>query len=220
MKLTPNLVTWLSLFFVVILFASLNSESVSGATPQSYVTVSGTLQATIIDNFDTGKFITDYYLITDKGVKIDLTDDIAFASYSPGDRLTVNGYITKNSLSSTTVTSYSSTSAIPKATGMKRTLVIMVNFPNETSQPVSYKNLSRLLGIFRHFAIESSYKQLDMSFDYYGWRTLNFNPRNGCSIEINHVLNNLTGVDTKAYDYRLIIYPAPVNCTSFAYYDA
>ena len=102
MKLTPNLVTWLSLFFVVILFASLNSESVSGATPQSYVTVSGTLQATIIDNFDTGKFITDYYLITDKGVKIDLTDDIAFASYSPGDRLTVNGYITKNSLSSTT----------------------------------------------------------------------------------------------------------------------
>lgn len=130
-----------------------------------------------------------------------------------GDNLLLLG----DSLTTTETTSSttSSVEVLPNTMGQQRTLVLAINFADNSSEPWTLDFLaSRFFGDVNAWYQESSYGQTSLAGDVHGYYTLPINTT--CSaLDISSYADTAAkgdGIDVLSYDRIIYVYPQVTSC--------
>ena len=104
-------------------------------------------------------------------------------------------------------------SALPNTTGEKRTLVILVNFQDNTAQPYTTDHArSIVFDSGNDFYRENSYGQTWLSGDVYGWYTIPLHSTSCDTTAIgNHARQAAAAAGANLSDYQHFVYGFPAN---------
>lgn len=196
----------------------------------------GELELSYIDYEDGSHSQLRHALITDNGsVDLHLPKGAKFEQLKTGSHIKVKGWMFKGTsdeqtqssalvlndesdslqlVAGTDVMSVSA-SSLPNTIGEQRTLVVLVNFQNNTSQPWTNEQVQELVfGTVNDYYKEASYGQTWLSGDVQGYFTLPIDATCRTNDIDNYgrqaVLDS--GIDVSGYDRWVYIYPENSGC--------
>lgn len=127
---------------------------------------------------------------------------------SSGARVKVRGVRVNTALALDSGTSVQAAAApiAPNTFGQQNTLVILVNFRNNTAQPYDTTFAGNVLNTTSNFFLENSYQQTYLSTTLKGWYTID--------MDAPHVVTNSDGTKTYYCDYSSISSKADAAATA------
>ncbi len=199
----------------------------------------GELEVTYVDYADVSQSHLRHTLITDSG-RVELHLGANSASWQTGARVKAKGWMFNDSrqddsnssalvlfdepenlmlladdgtaISANAVTATSLTNTL----GEQRTLILLVNFQDNTSQPWTVAQVEDMVfGTVNDYYQEASYGQTWLSGDVLGYYSLPMNDTCSTS-EIAHLANQAAtenGVDLGVYERMLYIFPQSSHCS-------
>jgi hypothetical protein len=189
---------------------------------QAASTRTGTLHATVTDNFRTGQSTTRYTLESGKQKAVVRPTELAA---EPGDRVVVTGGVRDGRL----VGAVESVTADPQAAvaaGPRKVAVLLVSFPGESSEPWSLGQARSQVftgaNSANAFYREESYDGISLTGklradgDVFGWFRLN-GPTAGCPDgvwkEEADEAAAAAGVDLSGYQHVVYMFPFQIGCS-------
>lgn len=112
-----------------------------------------------------------------------------------------------------------------ESTGEKRILVLLVNFESDRREPVSIEYVRSLFapdGLMNTFYKESSFNQLSLSADVYGWYTISdSNIEQGtneedCAAAADSRATS-QGIEVNEYEHIIYVFPSDQPCLGYGY---
>lgn len=148
------------------------------ATRPRVESVEGLVRAVVEDRFEQ-RTSRPYYSISSNGTSI----PIAFptpavrAAVRSGKPVTLEGFRDSGRFYPrvTEVAEAANTAAPLTAFGVRRVAVILVNYPNDTDQPITRAQAASLMTTVNKFYQEASYQQFSVTTDVYGYLSLPIN---------------------------------------------
>jgi len=230
----------LQILLFAIIFAAIGGGTVwlglaaSDNGKAKRVTIEGTLERVILDNFKAKTDREDFFLKTSGGQRYKLS----FPGKGPGkvlggSKVRVTGDQTGNTIQMASsggsdLTTVSPASITP-LTGTRKVAVVLFNFIDDTSQPFTtdsamrevFSTDSSAADSVNNFYIRNSYGALkltgsvNLAGDVFGWITINYSKAGACSYydwsdAANAALTE-KGVDMTAYDNIIYSFPR-ANC--------
>ncbi|PKG55861.1 Ig-like domain-containing protein [Shewanella sp. GutDb-MelDb] len=195
----------------------------------------GELEVVYVDYEDGSQGHLRHSLMTDTGpVDLHLSKNSKFDELKTGVRVKATGWMFNGSdadqidsalvlndeltslqlLADTAIASVSETT-LSGTLGEQRTLVILVNFQDNTSEPWTVKEAEELVfGTVNNFYQEASYGQTWLSGDVNGYFTLPIDATCSTNSIDNYGRQAVidSGIDTASYDRWVYIYPENTNC--------
>ena len=190
---------------------------------QAVVTRSGTLQATVTDNFRTGESTTHYTLRS--GGKATVVRPTELAA-EPGDRVVVSGRIDDGRLVGAVEATSPRAQAV--APGPRKVAVLLITFPGESSAPwpqqESRSEVFTGSNSVNAFYTEESHGEisltgkLDPDGDVFGWLPINSSTA-GCPYETWRNAANAAaanaGIDLTGYQHIIYAFSWQSSCSWF-----
>ncbi|ABZ77060.1 Peptidase M11 gametolysin [Shewanella halifaxensis HAW-EB4] len=198
--------------------------------------LTGELELSYVDYEDGSHSQLRHTLITDNGsVELHLPKGAKFEQLKTGVQIKAKGWMFKGDsaeqvessalvlnddgdslqlLAATNITSVSA-SSLPNTIGEQRTLVILVNFQNNTRQPWTKEEAQELVfGTVNDYYQEASYGQTWLSGDVQGYFTLPIDATCRTNDIDNYGRQAVvdSGVDVSGYDRWVYIYPENSDC--------
>lgn len=180
-------------------------------------TVEGTLEVQVEDYADhTSK--TRHYLHTPGGQR----HEIQFRGQAPqhltsGATVRARGRLAGNTLALDSSTSLQTVAAAPSySLGIQNTLVLLVNFQDNTTQPYTLAGSQSLMGTVDAFMRENSFQQTSVSSSVFGWYTL---PLSSTTCDTANIKTKAlaaatgAGVNLSAYTRFVYVFPRTTACT-------
>jgi len=185
------------------------------------VTLSGELEVKIEDGRNYSKI---HYGLKVAGQHLELH----FADHAPAkllsgmfvkvDGVQVGNMLALSSSGTTSISNGSSTSVLPNTFGPQSTLVMLVNFQDNATQPYSLTSAHDLVfgsgGSVTNFDLENSFQQTWLTGDAVGWYTL---PISSTTCDINSIANyanqaaTAAGINLAKYSHYVYAFPQ-LNC--------
>lgn len=147
------------------------------------VELEGTLEIFVEDRLDGSRRLT--FLHLDSGERYTLSFDSEPARLLTGDRVRVRGLRVDQTvvvesgsgntelLSGAGTESLQATSALPNSFGAQKTVVLLINFSDEATQPYTKSSAqSVVFTTTNNFDLENSYGQTWLTGDVFGWYTI------------------------------------------------
>jgi hypothetical protein len=146
----------------------------------------------------------------------------ASARLRSGDRLRVKGQLAEDTLfadvgGAEVVQAAASANVLPNTLGPHRVLVILVNFQDKATQPITpAAALEVISGVTSDYFRENSFGQTSLSADVYGWYTIPLSST-GCDTTAiaNYADQAAAAAGAVLSNYQHIMYEFPQNACSF-----
>ncbi len=189
---------------------------------EAAVTRSGTLQATVLDDFQSGHSETRYSL---RSGEHETTLQPTELAAEPGDRVAVTGEVRGDRLVGTVRTTSGNAQAQAISPGPRKTAVLLFTFAGEPAEPwspaESRSEVFTAANSVSAFYEEESYGEISLTGklrsdgDVFGWLTLN-TPRAGCPFETwrNAAAEAAVdaGIDLTGYQHVIYEFPHQSSC--------
>ena len=193
-----------------------------------WVELEGTVESYYEDHAENSRSRLRRFLVTPGGERIELELPNQAIIHGFGDQVTASGVLLESEepeltyMLATTSNSVTSTdpsnTPITQTTGDQNTLVILVNFFDDTSEPFSHAQVNQaIFGDVNAYMYDNSFGQLSLHGDISGWHTLSLSSgtcdtnaiRDGANAAASNDGANLSA-------YQRIIYLFPKNACGFA----
>lgn len=198
--------------------------------------LTGELELSYVDYEDASQSKLRHSLMTDNGsVELHLPEGVKFEQLKTGSRIKAKGWMFKGAsaeqtqssalvlndesdslaLVASTNTMSVSASSLPNTIGEQRTLVVLINFQNNTNQPWTVEQAQELVfGTVNDFYQEASYGQTWLSGDVLGYLTLPIDATCRTNDIDNYGRQAVidSGIDVSDYDRWVYIYPENTDC--------
>lgn len=193
-----------------------------------WVELQGTLENFYEDNTADNNVLLRRFLVTAQGKRIELEIPEQSIEHGFGSQVTAGGVLLENDgqeltyMLATTSQSVTSTepanTPITQTTGDQNTLVILVNFADDTSEPFSHTQVNQaIFGDVNAYMYDNSFGQLSLHGDISGWHTLSLSSGNCDTNAIRDAANAAATNDGANINaYQRIVYVFPNNACSFA----
>ena len=195
--------------------------AVFGQSKSQKVSIDGVLQVLHEDRPDGGRY--HYYLESSEGrIKLKLPDDGHAGhqhnqDHQTGDRVRVRGEKVGATLALDSQSSIQTLSQVfPNTFGAQKTLVLLVNFQDNTSQPYTTAFAEDvILNQTSNFHLENSYGQTWLTGDVRGWFTL---PMSGATCDFNAIYfaartaATNAGINLASYNRFIYAFPQTSSC--------
>ncbi|WP_052108107.1 NEW3 domain-containing protein [Aerolutibacter daejeonensis] len=156
---------------------SLQANPVRGMAEGASVSLDGRLQV-LIEDYPGGRVQTRHYLQTARG-RVELLTEGRAMKAEAGSRVRLRGRVTGEALTldgTTSSVQVTSAAALPAALGEQRVAVILVNFQDDTSQPMTREAANTLVFETTNiFYRQSSFGQTWLNGRTFDWVTVPYN---------------------------------------------
>ncbi|WIO73172.1 Ig-like domain-containing protein [Porticoccaceae bacterium LTM1] len=191
--------------------------------------LNGTIEVFYEDHSDQSHSRLVQFLTTDQGERIQILTSDEHPAFANGTQVNARGlqvedtdqdliYLALDPESSSTTST--STSSLAQTTGDQKTLTIMVNFNDNTSQPFTKAQVENAIYTeVNQYLYENSFGKLSISGAVTGWHTINVSSTNCDTNTIRSAAN--TAATNSGYNianYQRIMYLFPKNSCSWAGY--
>jgi hypothetical protein len=196
------------------LWPSAGRAQATSPQTQQKVTMEGLLEVLHEDRPQGSRY--HYYLKTEREhIKLDLRH--SYKEFQTGDHVRVRGVKVGQTLALDSDSSIQPLAQImPNTFGPQQTLVILVNFQDNTAQPYTPAFAQDLVfNTTSNFHFEDSYQQTWLTGDVRGWYTL---PMSNAACDFVAVMNGArqaaqnAGVDLSAYNRFIYAFPQTSSC--------
>ncbi|MDP5293448.1 Ig-like domain-containing protein [Oceanimonas sp. CHS3-5] len=184
----------------------------------------GTVEA-YYEDYEDGSHRLRHFLTTPAGERMSLHLAGAHSDLNSGDEIQAEGvlleteqqglsYLAFTADGSTMTTT--ATAAPTQTTGDQRTLVLMVNFEDDTSQPFTEAEISNaVFGTASDFFFENSHGLMSLSGEVHGWYTLPMSASGCDSVMTNELADQAAladGIDLSAFQRIVLVQPKRSSC--------
>lgn len=186
----------------------------------------GTVEA-YYEDYEDGSHRLRHFLSTPAGERMSLHIAGAHSDLTSGDEIEAGGVLLQAEDEGVTELAFAAnggtmttiaTAAPTQTTGDQRTLVLMVNFEDDTSQPFTEAELSEaIFGTASDFFYENSFGQLSLSGEVHGWLTLPMSSEVCDASTLMRLADESAGsqgVDTAGY--QRVVYAFPRNACGWS----
>lgn len=219
-RVFPHLTFTVALGLSALSAHASNPIAVIDAVP---IQVEGEVQVQVEDYADHA--VIRQYLLTTDGQRLELLFDSGALALHSGQRVRVNGLRSGAllavsggaTITSATITAAAESASVPPALalGPQKTLVMLVNFTDNTSQPWTAADVSgRVFGEVSNFYLENSFQQTWLTGDVVGWYTLPITATCNVSDIAAGAKQAATaaGYNLAQYSHYIYAYPANSAC--------
>jgi hypothetical protein len=181
------------------------------------VQLEGEVEVDVEDGFNGSRI---HYRLLTNGRRLVLRFEGAPPHLKTGDRIRARGRLQDDTLtlSASSSSVESLVSVAPNTFGEQPTIVILVNFRNNTSQPYSWSTAQQVtFGAVSAFFQENSYGQTWLTGDVFGWFTLDMDaPASSCDYSkiatLAETAASAAGAPLSQYRRRVIAFPSASGC--------
>lgn len=184
----------------------------------------GTVEA-YYEDYEDGSHRLRHFLTTPAGERMSLHLAGPHSDLNSGDEIQAEGVLLETEQQGLSYQAFTAdgstttaTAAPTQTTGDQRTLVLMVNFEDDSSQPFTEAELSNaIFGTASDFLYENSFGQLSLSGEVHGWLTLPMSAEI-CDTSSLMILAGEAaisqGIDTA--NYQRVVYAFPRNACGWS----
>ena len=181
------------------------------------VQMEGEVEVDVEDGFDGARV---HHRLVVSGKRVTLRFEGTPPHLRTGDRIRARGRFQNDTLTLSSNPSSVETlvSVAPNTFGEQRTLVMLVNFRNQTSQPYGWSTAQQVtFGTVSEFFQENSYGQTWLTGDVVGWFTIDMDaPASSCDYSRIATLAegaaSAAGTNVSNYRRRVIAFPSAGGC--------
>mgnify|MGYP001558620979 FL=1 len=218
-----DLILCLVLLILFFLFQRLQYSASYARNLEKEIVIEGKLEVHHFDNFDAETSKDVYYLVTSNNERFLLDFVTKPPKVLTGTQIKVKGKIRNNQI---TVSSYSISSSLPAIATVKKVGVILFNFQNYMTQPLTPTQAKGIVftnsNSVKSYYLENSFGQLilegkyDANGDVFGWYTIPYD-NVGCQyltwFQAANAAANAAGVDLTGYNNLIYAFPSMGGCT-------